>query len=213
MINLKHEQFRLVGMDHFNAMMEDITTKSWWRQATGEAIAGKLKGTKLIEVLSTQTSLSQWLQLHPQTRILQADPAFTKRYDSAYKFESGESKSKLTGTDSLSWKDKSWVIGIKVGTKTKAYDWNRLKRERIIYDTLNNIPIVLILASDNTSFFAFERTSFSDRFVLQNDTLSLSNKHYRINGAGIDTSFQLKPIHAYQEFWHSWKTFQRETKK
>jgi hypothetical protein len=31
------ETFRLVGMDHFNAMFEDRTTRSWWRQATGEA--------------------------------------------------------------------------------------------------------------------------------------------------------------------------------
>jgi hypothetical protein len=26
------EKFRLVGMDHFNAMFEDNSTKSWWRQ-------------------------------------------------------------------------------------------------------------------------------------------------------------------------------------
>ena len=56
-VNGKRETFRLVGMDHFNAMLEDATTKSWWQQATGEAIAGKLKGEQLPEVLSTQTSL------------------------------------------------------------------------------------------------------------------------------------------------------------
>ncbi len=38
------EKFRLVGMDHYNAMFEDETTGSWWRQATGEAIAGPMKG-------------------------------------------------------------------------------------------------------------------------------------------------------------------------
>jgi len=31
-VNGKYEKFRLVGMDHFNAMFEDETTKSWWRQ-------------------------------------------------------------------------------------------------------------------------------------------------------------------------------------
>jgi hypothetical protein len=56
-INGKHEKFRLVGMDHFNAMLEDATTKSWWRQENGVAIAGKLKGQQLPEVFSTQTSL------------------------------------------------------------------------------------------------------------------------------------------------------------
>jgi hypothetical protein len=39
-INGRYEKFRLVGMDLFNAMFEDESTKSWWRQATGEAVAG-----------------------------------------------------------------------------------------------------------------------------------------------------------------------------
>ncbi len=38
------ERFRLVGMDSFNAMFEDETTGSWWRQATGAAVTGPRKG-------------------------------------------------------------------------------------------------------------------------------------------------------------------------
>lgn len=209
----EHAQFRLVGMDHFNAMIEDVKTKSWWRQATGEAIAGKLKGEKLTEILSTQTSLSNWLQLHPQTSILQADPAFINHYDSSFNYETGKSKSKLTGTDSRSWNDKSWVIGIRMGDKAKAYDWNRLKKERIIHDTFNQQSVLILLAQDEKSFFAFERSSGSDTFTLNNDTLTLRNIHFRINGKGIDTAFNLKPIMAYQEFWHSWRTFQPKTIK
>jgi len=82
LVNGKKEKFRLVGMDHFNAMLEDATTKSWWRQVTGEAIAGKLKGQQLPEVFSTQTSLAEWLRLNPASLIMQADPAFIKSYDS-----------------------------------------------------------------------------------------------------------------------------------
>ena len=211
-VNGKKETFRLVGMDHFNAMLEDATTKSWWRQATGEAISGKLKGQQLPEVLSTQTSLAKWLQLNPASLIMQADPAFIEYYDSTMKYESGLSKNKLTGTDSLSWKDKSWIIGIKVGTARKAYDWNQLKNERIIHDQLNNIPVVLVLATDNKSFFAFETTT-NQQLVLKNDTLLLGSKHFTINGKGIDTNFSLKPLLAYQEFWHSWQSFNPGTKK
>ncbi len=211
-VNGKKETFRLVGMDHFNAMLEDASTKSWWRQATGEAISGKLKGQQLPEVLSTQTSLAKWLQLNPASLIMQADPAFIEYYDSTMKYESGLSKNKLTGTDSLSWKDKSWIIGIKVGTARKAYDWNQLKNERIIHDQLNNIPVVLVLATDNKSFFAFETTT-NQQLVLKNDTLLLGSKHFTINGKGIDTNFSLKPLLAYQEFWHSWQSFNPGTKK
>lgn len=212
-VNGKPEKFRLVGMDHFNAMFEDNTTKSWWRQVNGEAIAGKLKGQQLPEFFSTQTSLAKWLELNPASLIMQADSSFIKSYDTTLKYESGKSKSKLTGTDSLSWKDKSWVIGVKVGKERKAYDWNQLKKERIIHDKVENTPLFVALATDSKSFFAFERPSENSLFTLSNDTLISGNYHYRIDGKGIDTSFSLKPLPAYQEFWHSWRTFNPGTKK
>jgi Protein of unknown function (DUF3179) len=211
-VNGKKESFRLVGMDHFNAMLEDASTKSWWRQATGEAITGKLKGKKLPAIFSTQTTLTQWLLLNPGSKIMQADSAFLKSYSSTTTYEDGTSRDNLTGTDSLSWKDKSWVVGLKAGNQSKAYDWNQLKTQRIIYDSLNNVPLVIILAKDNKSFFAFEMPN-NEKALLKNDTLLLGNKHYLLNGKGIDTAFSLKPVTAYQEFWHSWLSFNPTTEK
>ncbi len=212
-VNGKQEQFRLVGMDHFNAMFEDKTTKSWWRQVNGEAITGKLKGHQLPEMFSTQTSLTKWLQLNPGSLIMQGDPEFINSYDSTLNFESGKSRKDLTGTDSLSWKDKSWVIGVKAGNERKAYDWNKLRKERIIHDKLENTPILLVLAADDKSFFAFERSGENASFILNNDTLISDNHHYRLDGIGVDTTFSLKPLPAYQEFWHSWRIFNPGTKK
>ncbi|MBC7848824.1 MAG: DUF3179 domain-containing protein [Chitinophagaceae bacterium] len=206
LVNGQPENFRLVGMDHFNAMFEDEKTGSWWRQVNGEAITGKLKGQQLPEFLSTQTSLSKWLQLYPESRIMQADSAFINSYDSTYKYESGKSKSSLTGTDSTSWGDKSWVIGIKAGNERRAYDWNELRKERLIQDKAGNSPVMVVMSTDQQSFFAFERPG-TNLFTISGDTLIQDNKHYRINGTGIDTTFSLSRISAYQEFWHSWKTF------
>lgn len=211
-VNGKPEQFRLVGMDHFNAMFEDATTKSWWRQVSGEAIAGKLKGQKLPELFSTQTSLAAWLRLYPNSLIMQPDPVFEKRYDTTLKYESGKSTSELTGTDSSSWKNKSWVIGVKTGSETKAYDWNHLKTVRIINDKTGGRYIVLALAKDDKSFFAFERPS-AELFSISNDTLFSGGHAYSLNGKGMDTAVYLKPLPAYQEFWHSWQNFNPGTAK
>jgi hypothetical protein len=188
-------------------MFEDASTKSWWRQATGEAFVGKLQGEKLPEVFSTQTSLHEWLRLNPNSLVMQADPSFTSSYDTTFKYESGKSKSKLTGTDSLSWKDKSWVLGVKAGNKTKAYDWNKLKAQRIIRDKIDNTNVLLIMASDNKSFFAFEAPSNDTAATIQNDTLFFNNYKYRLDGSGINTLVALKRLPVYQEFWHSWRTF------
>ena len=213
LVNGKPAQFRLVGMDHFNAMFEDATTKSWWRQVTGEAITGKLKGQQLPEFFSTQTSLTKWLELNPNTLVMQEDPSFVNEYDTTGKFESGKSDSKLTGTDSLSWKDKSWVIGVKAGGGKKAYDWNQLKEQRIINDKLGGKNIVVVLAKDNKSFFAFENADATNKFTLHDDTLVQSNTKYSINGKSITGNVALRPLPAYQEFWHSWLTFNAGTKK
>ncbi|HEX6846522.1 MAG TPA: DUF3179 domain-containing (seleno)protein, partial [Chitinophagaceae bacterium] len=207
LVNGKHEKFRLVGMDHFNAMFEDATTKSWWRQVNGEAITGKLKGLQLPVVYSTQTSLADWLTLNPNSLVMQADPAFIRSYDSTFKFESGSSKSKLTGTDSLSWKDKSWVIGVKADKESKAWDWNQLKKEKLIHDQIGTTPVLIVLSKNNKSLFAFERPAANSVFTLNGDTLHFDYHRYRIDGKGIDTLFSLKPLPASQEFWHSWRTF------
>lgn len=211
-INGKVEQFRLVGMDHFNAMIEDASTKSWWRQSTGEAITGELKGSTLAEIHSTQTTLSQWLKMYPQSFIMQEDDASVMNYDTSFHYENGTSKRSLTGTDRQSWKDKSWVVGVKVGNKSKAFDWNELLQKRILHSTIDNTHFFVFVCNDNKSFFAYQYTSNTLPKIV-NDTIVITPNTFRVNGTGIDTSLHLKPLHAYQEFWHSWKTFQPATLK
>jgi hypothetical protein len=84
---------------------------------------------------------------------------------------------------------------------------------RLLHDKINNTSLVIVVTSDNKSFFAFEKPEGSSLFTLRNDTLILDNHHYKIDGKGIDTSFSLKPLPAYQEFWHSWRTFNPGTQK
>jgi Protein of unknown function (DUF3179) len=199
------EHFRLVGMDHFNAMLEDETTGSWWRQANGEAVVGPLKGTMMEELPSRQVTLRQWLALHPDSRIMQGDPAFTSEYAKDYAFERGTSRSRLTGTDPRSWEDKSWVIGIRVGSAARAYDWNRLLKERAINDTLGGRPLVIVVASDSASFYAFARPDAESRFVAAGDSIRAGTRAFAFNGRG--PSGTLESLVASQEFWHSWRTF------
>ena len=208
-VNGKSETFRLVGMDHFNAMFEDRTTGSWWRQANGEAITGPLKGTRLTELPSRQVTLRQWLALYPASLVMQADPVFALHYAKDYTYENGTSTSELTGTDSASWHEKSWVVGITVNGQSKAYDWNRLRKERLVHDVLGGQPIVLALSADLASFFAFQRPDVGTRFVWRNDSLVTAGGAYALNGHG--RAGALQPIAASQEFWHSWRTFQPTT--
>jgi Protein of unknown function (DUF3179) len=210
MVDGELETFRLVGMDHFNAMFEDSRTNSWWRQANGEAIAGPLKGTFLEEVTSQQMSLFAWIDQYPNTLILQPDTFFTKSYDELAKFDEGTIESGLEKRDSLSWQEKSWVAGIQLGTFSTAYDWNDLVRLRAINDQVGDVPILLTLESDSVSFHAWNRDTLDftiqDTILMDRQTLSTWNWRGQCEDGKLKGT-RLPYVQAYQEFWHSWKTF------
>lgn len=211
-VNGESQKFRLVGMDHFNAMFEDERSGSWWRQATGEAVAGAMKGTTLAELESTQMTAGKFFALHPFGRVMLGDRASSHKYDSLGKFEKGRSKSNLTRTDSLSWRNKSWVVGIQIEGSAKAYDWNDLKKARIIHDVVGKTPVLLVLSDDSQSFAAFQRAA-DQHFTMANDTIKTGESLYDLKGTSLTAGTPLTKVSAYQEFWHSWKTFHPNTSR
>ena len=219
-VNGKPENFRLVGMDHFNAMFEDASTKSWWRQENGEAIAGKLKGTTLKEIPSRQMALGDWLALHPNSYVLQPDSNFKKDYADLKGYDVDTLKSSLEKRDSASWKMKSWVIGVKLNNHSKAYDWNELAKKKIIEDSFANTPLLLTISPNEKSFYVFNRNTANGVLHFSLDSTSTvlhddkTNSTWNINGVCIDGAMKgdrLQTVQAYQEFWHSWKAFHPET--
>jgi len=219
-VNGKPETFRLVGMDHFNAMFEDATTKSWWQQATGVAIAGPLKGQSLPEIPSQQLTLAAWLRLYPNSTVLEADSSYKKQYRGLDGYNKGTIKGSLEKRDSASWQFKSWVVGVVSNRAAKAYDWNELVKKEIIEDSVGGAPVLIALENDTASFHVwsrkvndrmlhFEKTKAQDTLV-DTSTRSL----WDMNGTCVDGTLkgsQLKTIQAYQEFWHSWKNFHPAT--
>ena len=210
----KQETFRLVGMDHFNAMFEDATTKSWWRQSNGECIAGPLKGYKLQEIKSEQLVLSAWARIHPNTQVLQPDSQFKEKFEKMDTYDKGKSKGDLTKRDTSSWKSKSWVIGIQDGSFARTYDWNQLAKQRIIQDSLPNTPIVIFLENDTASFHSYNRriNDLTLTFRKKQDSIWDNNTGSLWNYDGICIVGKLKGktlanINSYQEFLHSWEFF------
>jgi Protein of unknown function (DUF3179) len=200
-VNGKTEKFRLVGMDHYNAMFEDPTTKSWWRQVTGEAIAGPLKGQQLPEFPSTQTTLETWLELFPNSLVMQPDTNFAEIYAELSDFESGQREGRLTRRDTASWKEKSWIAGVVVGEKSKAYDWNVLVKQRVINDVVGDVPVVVLVAKDQNSLFGFIRQSATQEFFFRNDTLTDGDIDYNL--LGVPKSPDLQPLRFLQVYPHT----------
>ncbi len=215
-VDNKPEDFRLVGMDHFNAMFEDATTKSWWRQVTGEAIAGPLKGQTLAEIPSEQMRLAAWVGQYPNTLIMQPDSNFVEEYEGLKSYDEGKSKSSLTRADSLSWQDKSWVVGVQLGAGSRAYDWNDLLAHRVLNDTLAGTALVVSVENDSASFHVWQRDSL--RFSFETAAGALRDEQTQSSWnwkgecvAGALQGSKLRVVQSYQEFWHSWRTFHPQT--
>lgn len=203
------ERFRLVGMDRFNAMFEDASTGSWWRQATGEAVTGPRKGQRLPVLPSAQLSLGLWLKAHPGSLVMQPDPRFAEEYPKDDAYERGTSRKTLTGTNPASWGEKSWVVGVEVDGRSKAFDWNRLKRERLLHERVGEVPVLVVLDDDGASFAAYRRPSAEARYTRKDGALVEEGARQGAQVAG----GALVPVAASQEFWHSWRTFHPGTER
>lgn len=231
----KSTDFRLVGMDHFNAMFEDPETKSWWRQVNGTCIVGELKGEQLKEITCYQTTLKTWLALYPQSLILQQDPEFKKEYKDLEAFDNGSAKSSLIGRNKKANEFKSWVVWANNHHQIDKADWTSIEKDHYVYfhEGQRN---TLIVSNDNQSVFAFDVTDeqFKSKSIqnlnlkiIPNETmftvyLETNNKLepylFTYKGEMINQmplnqpKITLKPIPCSQEFKHSFDQFQGKTK-
>ncbi|WP_448701935.1 DUF3179 domain-containing (seleno)protein [Mucilaginibacter sp. AW1-3] len=215
-INGVRQNFRLVGARHYNAIIEDEGTKTWWYQATGDAAVGKLKGQHLDEIAYEQTTLAQWLQQHPTSLVMQPDKIYAgdyadlKNYD---RLQVIDKDSTLKNKDSLI--NKSWVIGVILNGQAKAYDWRTLCKQHVLNDKFGGGTVLITIQKDNINYNAFNSTLKGQVLHFNQDANSqLTDKETASvwNWDGLCTSGeqkgqQLAKLQAYQEYWRSWKHF------
>jgi len=219
-INGVRENFRLVGARHYNAVIEDETSGTWWYQATGEAAAGPNQGAKLKEISYEQSTLSAWLDKHPGSLILQPDTHFIDAYNDLRNYDRVQPVDKdslLKNKDSLV--RKSWYVAVIVDKQPKAYNWRKLEKERVLNDNVGNTPLLIMLENDSLTFHAFNRhvdgkeLNFkigTDECLTDKETASV----WDLDGlciAGVQKGKRLAKVQAYQEYRHSWIHFHPTT--
>jgi uncharacterized membrane protein YozB (DUF420 family) len=219
-VNGKRQNFRLVGARHYNAIIEDESTKTWWYQATGKAAVGKLKGQHLQELPYEQLTLGAWLQKHPTSLIMQPDKLYApdyadlKNYD---RLQYIDKDSTLKNKDSLI--RKSWVIGVIINGQAKAYDWRHMFRKRILNDELNNNSLLIGIEKDSLSYHVWNAAINGKTLHFDLDKNGqLTDKETAsvwdwdgLCTSGAQKGQRLIKVQAYQEYWHSWKHFHPKT--
>ncbi|SDP18991.1 Protein of unknown function [Mucilaginibacter sp. OK268] len=219
-INGARQNFRLVGARHYNAIIEDESTKTWWYQATGNAAVGELKGHQLQELPYEQSTLGAWLQKHPTSLIMQPDKLYAsdyadlKNYD---RIQAIDRDSTLKNKDSLI--RKSWVVGVIINGKARAYDWRRLNNKHLLNDEFDHHSLLLGIEHDSLTYHAWNTVVNGKtlHFNLGNDGLLTDLETASVwdwDGLcifGTQKGQRLAKVQAYQEYWRSWKHFHPAT--
>lgn len=127
-------------------IMWDDQTQSWWQQLTGEAIVGHYTGI-ILEFLPSQViGFGTFAQQYPNGVVLSRTTGYVRsygqnpyeRYDSSsqpFLFE-GELDRRLPAT--------AHVLAGLISGQPVAYPFSKLAEERVINDTIGEIPVVAL---------------------------------------------------------------------
>ena len=142
-----------------NKLMYDRNTRTLWNQFTGEPVLGPLVGALDLEgkplrlnllpvVLSTY---EDWLERHPDSVVLDIETGFLRPYEQGaaygHYFSVPETMFPVWLTDN-ELRTKDYIYGLRLGGARKAYPIEVLAEERVVNDTLNDWPVVLVTAQE-----------------------------------------------------------------
>jgi quercetin dioxygenase-like cupin family protein len=221
-----HFQYdRMVGA---NEVQKDLETGTSWQQATGEAIDGPLKGTRLKLYPVVRTTWAEWRKQHPNTMVLKPLPGYAERMlDQSRRIKAvtrvgpaGAPKGALTLDTRLPARET--VAGLEVGRESVAYPFSELRVARVANDRVGGLPIVIVhqLSSDTTTAFdarangkvlKFQAANEDASSVMDLETRSTWNA-YGLCLDGPLKGTQLKQVILVSQFWFAWSQFRPGTR-
>ena len=150
-----HLRFGVSGLlRNSDLVMWDLGTTSLWQQVTGEPIVGAYAGGPALPYLpSAIVAFSEFAASHPQGCVLGPEQEFGISYGvNPYIGYSSSSRPFLFDgelDDSLPALHR--VVGVTVNSENRAYSFDDLATLRVINDTLDEIPIVVMWGAAHTA--------------------------------------------------------------
>jgi Protein of unknown function (DUF3179) len=221
-----HFQYdRMVGA---NEVQKDLETGTSWQQATGEAIDGPLKGTRLTLYPVVRTTWAEWRKRYPRTMVLKPLPGYAERMPNRSTRIKAVTRLGPEGAPNGALAlDKrlparETVAGLEVGGETVAYPFSQLRIARVVNDRVGGLPIVIVHqpSSDTTTAFdargkgkvlTFQAANDDASSVTDLETRSTWNA-YGLCLEGPLKGTQLKQLILVPQFWFAWSQFHQGTR-
>lgn len=128
--------------------MQDRETKTYWSHVTGEALTGELKGKRLTMIPVVQTTWSQWIKDHPDTKVLKKEEAIrSSQYESYFK------DPERIGIFRAQWLEdrmpgKELVYGVTRGPHALAVKEKKIDRAEFVRATLGEDAVIVVRGED-----------------------------------------------------------------
>lgn len=219
-----------------NLVMFDRQTLSMWRQVTGEAYAGELKGTALERIPVTMVDFGSYRSAHPDAEVMvPPDPGIDYGTDPYHDYaDDPRSQSRFFSAPRGSNGDrtddrlppKARVVGVKVGGKAAAFAMPRTGKRAVGEATVGGVRLVALyekgVAQTARSYELAEAPAGWSAVVFRRDggrfavsprgfTARGDGTVYRIDGSVVEgPGSPLELVPQATSFWFSWAdTFPR----
>ncbi len=194
-------------------VMYDHETHSLWSHLTGSAIQGPLSGSELTVLSATETRWGAWKTAYPATRVLPHDYA-GQRDEYARYYAGGDAGILGRKREDSRLPPKDLVIGVRVMELPKAYFLDAVVNAKLVNDTFENLPLVLLATSDESAS-VFERTLNGQTLTFEavgstirdHETASTWDPVTGKATAGPLAGQSLTPVPATTSFWFGWFDF------
>jgi hypothetical protein len=128
-------------------VMWDRRTESWWQQLTGEAVVGRLTGTRL-EVLASQTlSWADFKRRHPEADVLSRDTGHDRDYGANpyERYDAPDSEPFLfDGRADRRLPPKERVVAFKTRDGATVVPFSLLERKPVVDLEIDDRPVVVL---------------------------------------------------------------------
>jgi hypothetical protein len=148
-------QFGVSGKLTMNGMlMFDRETDTLWSHITGEAFKGPLKGAQLSAVPVTHTRWREWVDQHPDTKVL--DKRGSYGFDSYYQ----SSRKGVLGSTRNDPRlgPKELLVGLRGQSGAKAYSFSALADQQLINDSFEERSLLVLFDEKSQTGQIYDRT-------------------------------------------------------
>jgi Protein of unknown function (DUF3179) len=221
-------------------VMYDRQTESWWQQATGEGIVGKLAGRKLELVNAPLVNWKTFKASHPNGLVLSRQTGFDRPYgDNPYvRYDDPKASpiaSFFRGRPDPRLPPMERVIAVSLGGEDVAYAFQGLKEQPALNDVVSGVPIAVFWSPGTASALDHSRiaqgrdigsTGVFDRrlrnLVLKFEPNGEGRFRDKVTGSEFDLlgralsgpleGEKLRPVPHGNHFWFAWGVFKPKTR-